>query len=513
MAATSRPGRRPGVCLALAVLALPALAAGIDDDWRRCIATAGEDGDLACLRLAAQEEVRAADLLRLADELIAAKAYGRAVRLLAEAVRRQPQQAALADRLRLARSYADEEAWVARRQGGAAAPRNDEVGVSLARIRCTRLSGAEALAACDEALRSLPDDADLLAARGDLLAAAGNIAEASAAYARALGSKPDNPLLRQKLALLGGGAPPRPVVQAPEAGGDLDQRLATLQRLRERKLINEAEYAKRKAALLDTAIGGSRAGDAVAAKAPAAPRPVPAIDFGRYHALVVGIDGYKHLPKLETARNDARAIAAILRDHYDFKVRLLTDASREQIMEALDEYRERLGANDNLLIYYAGHGWLDKEADQGFWLPVDARAERRSQWLSNDTVRDAAKAMKAKHLLVVADSCFSGTLTRSFVVPPIRDEDYLKRMAGKKARLAIASGGLEPVADSTGGGHSPFAQTLVNILKDNQGVMDGTTLFGELRRPVAVNADQTPEFADIRRAGHDGGDFLFVRRR
>jgi hypothetical protein len=240
---------------------------------------------------------------------------------------------------------------------------------------------------------------------------------------------------------------------------------------------------------------------------------VPAIDFGRYHALVIGIDSYKHLPRLETARNDARAIAAILRDHYDFKVRLLTDASREQIMEALDEYRERLGTYDNLLIYYAGHGWLDKEADQGFWLPVDARAERRSQWLSNDTVRDAAKAMKAKHLLVVADSCFSGTLTRSFVVPPIRDEDYLKRMAGKKARLAIASGGLEPVADSTGGGHSPFAQTLVNILKDNQGVMDGTTLFGELRRPVAVNADQTPEFADIRRAGHDGGDFLFVRRR
>lgn len=511
MAVTSSPGAWRPLALALALLAAAAAAAS-DDDWRRCVAAAGEDADLACLRLAAREDARVPELLRLADELIAAKAYGRAVKLLEEAVRRQPQQVALADRLRLARSYADEAAWVARREGSASEPRQDEVAVSLARIRCTRLSGVEALAACDEALRSLPEDADLLAAKGDLLAAAGRVGEASAAYARALASKPDNPMLRQKLALLGGPSA-KPAPSAADAGGDLDQRLATLQRLRERKLISEAEYGRRKTALLDTALGGSRAGEPVAAKAPAAPRPVPAIDFGRYHALVIGIDGYKHLPKLETARNDARAIAAILRDHYDFKVRLLTDASREQIMEALDEYRERLGANDNLLIYYAGHGWLDKEADQGFWLPVDARAERRSQWLSNDTVRDAAKAMKAKHLLVVADSCFSGTLTRSFVVPPIRDEDYLKRMAGKKARLAIASGGLEPVADSTGGGHSPFAQTLVNILKDNQGVMDGTTLFGELRRPVAVNADQTPEFADIRRAGHDGGDFLFVRRR
>ncbi len=518
MAATTKPVRLPHLGLglvALGLLATAAVATEPDDDWRRCVAAAGREGDEACGRLAGLATERVPDLLRLADELIAHKAYTRAVGLLEAALLRQPGHGALTDRLKLARSYADEQAWVARRQdGGAATPRADEVGIALARIRCTRLSGAEALAACDEALRSLPDDADLLATKGDLLAAAGQVAEATAAYGRALGSKPDNPLLRQKLALLGGiSHRPPTVAPAAETTGSLDQRLATLQRLRDRRLINEAEYERRKTALLDGALGPSRAVEVAPTKAPAAARPVPAIDFGRYHALVVGIDSYKHLPKLETARNDARAIAAVLKDHYDFKVRLLTDATREQIIEALDEYREKLGANDNLLIYYAGHGWLDKEAEQGFWLPVDARAERRSHWLSNDTVRDTARAMKAKHLLVVADSCFSGTLTRGFAVPPIRDEEYLKRMTGKKARQAMASGGLEPVADSSGGGHSPFAQTLVNILRGNEGVMDGTTLFGELRRPVAVNADQTPEFSDIRRAGHDGGDFLFVRRR
>jgi len=30
---------------------------------------------------------------------------------------------------------------------------------------------------------------------------------------------------------------------------------------------------------------------------------------------------------------------------------------------------------------------------------------------------------------------------------------------------------------------------------------------------VMLKADQTPAYADVRKAGHEGGDFLFVRRR
>jgi len=30
---------------------------------------------------------------------------------------------------------------------------------------------------------------------------------------------------------------------------------------------------------------------------------------------------------------------------------------------------------------------------------------------------------------------------------------------------------------------------------------------------VLLNAQQTPQYSDVRQAGHDGGDFLFVRRR
>jgi hypothetical protein len=67
--------------------------------------------------------------------------------------------------------------------------------------------------------------------------------------------------------------------------------------------------------------------------------------------------------------------------------------------------------------------------------------------------------------------------------------------------------------DDSGGGnqHSPFASALLEALEENQSVMDGTQLFERIRRPVMLHSDQTPEYADIRKAGHDGGDFLFVR--
>jgi len=112
----------------------------------------------------------------------------------------------------------------------------------------------------------------------------------------------------------------------------------------------------------------------------------------------------------------------------------------------------------------------------------------------------------------VVDSCYSGTLTRGVKVT-LQSPDYLQRMATKRARVVLTSGGLEPVSDSGGGAkHSVFASAFINALRDNESLMDGTELFLKIRRPVMINAPQTPEYADIRFAGHEGGDFLFVRR-
>lgn len=60
---------------------------------------------------------------------------------------------------------------------------------------------------------------------------------------------------------------------------------------------------------------------------------------------------------------------------------------------------------------------------------------------------------------------------------------------------------------------SPFAKAFIDALGDKDSIMDGTQLFSKMRRPVMVAAQQTPQYADVRQAGHDGGDFLFVRKK
>ena len=109
---------------------------------------------------------------------------------------------------------------------------------------------------------------------------------------------------------------------------------------------------------------------------------------------------------------DAKAVAAMLEQDYGFTVSLLFDATEEAVIGEMNRMRRSLTPQDNLLIYYAGHGWYDEEADRGYWLPVDAAADNQSSWISNADITDMLKAMKEKHVLVVADSCFSGTLTR-----------------------------------------------------------------------------------------------------
>ena len=95
-----------------------------------------------------------------------------------------------------------------------------------------------------------------------------------------------------------------------------------------------------------------------------------------------------------------------------------------------------------------------------------------------------------------------------------RRPGYISRLSQKRARCVISSGGIEPVIDSGGKGlHSVFASAFLDALEENKEIMDGIQLFNKLRRPVMLNSDQTPEYSDIRKAGHEGGEFLFVRKK
>jgi uncharacterized caspase-like protein/HEAT repeat protein len=233
-----------------------------------------------------------------------------------------------------------------------------------------------------------------------------------------------------------------------------------------------------------------------------------------YHALVIGIDQYKKITKLKTAISDAQTVASVLKDDYGFIVKTLLNPTRAEVINAISEYRKQLTTKDGLLIYYAGHGWLDKEADEGYWLPVDATEDNEANWISTSSnITASLRAMEARHVLVVADSCYSGKLTRGLNITP-KSPSQISRLQEKKARKVIASGGLEPVADSNGKEkHSVFASAFLKALRENNQIMTSTDLFSTVRTSVIRNADQTPEFGVIHKAGDDGGDFVFVKKR
>lgn len=115
---------------------------------------------------------------------------------------------------------------------------------------------------------------------------------------------------------------------------------------------------------------------------------------------------------MKTAAADAREVERVLRETYGFQTKLLVNATRSQIVAALSAYRRELSPDSNLLIYYAGHGYNDKDADKAYWLPVDATLDDVSNWIIADEITTGIRVIPARHVLVIADSCYSGTLTR-----------------------------------------------------------------------------------------------------
>ena len=244
-------------------------------------------------------------------------------------------------------------------------------------------------------------------------------------------------------------------------------------------------------------------------------------DFGTYYAIIIGNDNYLHLPKLRTAANDARQVNRVLREKYGFNTTLLIDADRRTILSTLYKLRERLTEKDNLLIYYAGHGDLDRANDRGYWLPVDAEPDNPSNWISNNAVTDIINTLVSKHIFVVADSCYSGTLSRT-AIPQVdvnlSDElrkQWLRLMTKSRSRTVLTSGGLEPVLDEGAEGHSVFAQAFVAALTDNRDIMQGYNLYRKVvdvvaQRAARLGVNQVPEYAPIKHAGHETGQFFFV---
>jgi len=248
------------------------------------------------------------------------------------------------------------------------------------------------------------------------------------------------------------------------------------------------------------------------------------IKFGRYHALIIGNINYLKLPRLKTAVNDAREVSEILRAKYGFDTRLLLNSKSDEIMQVLNQYRKTLTENDNLLIYYAGHGYLDVKNNRSYWQAIDADPDSTVNWISDYMITDQLNLMSAKEVLIIADSCYSGALTRGVMEQLESGQsidarlEYIKELAKGHARTVLSSGELAPVLDAGGGGHSVFANVLLSVLESNDQVIEGNRLHQEMSAYVVSESKrfgltQVPLYAANTQAGHISGDFIFVPKK
>ncbi len=236
---------------------------------------------------------------------------------------------------------------------------------------------------------------------------------------------------------------------------------------------------------------------------------------GKYYALLIAVQDYSNseIGKLDYPVSDARQLMEVLSSRYNFEkenIKILNNPDRKTIYKTLQGMRKQLTDRDNLLIFYAGHGmWLD-DMKQGFWLPRDAAGlDDPSDWIPNSSIRNYIKAIRAKHVLLVTDACFSGGIFKLREVsgnPGISAEKIYEL----PSRKAMTSGSLKAVPDQ-----SVFVEFLIKRLKENtEQYIDAQKLFVKLRDAVINNSkvNQTPLYGAISEAGDEGGDFVFVRR-
>jgi hypothetical protein len=238
------------------------------------------------------------------------------------------------------------------------------------------------------------------------------------------------------------------------------------------------------------------------------------LQTGTYRALLIANEDYEFWSDLDTPIADVEALEETLNEDYSFDVKLLKNASRKEILSEIYHLGANAAFDDHVLIYYAGHGIVDSDTKEGYWIPSAADQSFRPDWVSNSEIRTALKSIKSKHLLVMADSCYSGTLVRSGTqITATISNSVIKRLFSKKARVAITSGGNEPVVDSLGGAsHSVFAGAFLEALNNNsEFYTPASVFFSKIREKVTRQANQTPLYSNISELDDDGGEFVFKK--
>ena len=234
-------------------------------------------------------------------------------------------------------------------------------------------------------------------------------------------------------------------------------------------------------------------------------------------AVVIGINKYNPWPGLEYAVNDAKAVrGSLVRMGYDKVIEIYDrDATRLRITRVLgDELLGILGPNDCLLVYFAGHGAteMSKNGEQeGYIVPADAdTANFEGTAISMSYIHNMIKRYRAKHILFVFDSCYSGLGLKRGGGQKKSDE-FVQNMATKMVRMIITAGGKDEQAAETKG-HGVFTKSFLDVLDgEAQLSRDHFILASDvgqyIREQVGkkTNFSQTPQYGWL-----DGeGDYIF----
>jgi Caspase domain len=235
-------------------------------------------------------------------------------------------------------------------------------------------------------------------------------------------------------------------------------------------------------------------------------------DFGTYHALLIAVEDYvdPSVNKLDNPVKDAMQLQKTLTTAYHFdpqNVKLLKNPSKKEVFTELARLRTAVKETDNLLVFYAGHGYWDKDMEKGYWLPTDAERDLPTNWIANEDVTGYVRAIKSKHTLLISDACFSGGIfkTREAFTGQRAVEEVYKM----SSRKAITSGNLTLVPDK-----SVFIQYLVKKLEENkEKFLTEEQLFSQFKMAVMNNSPgQIPQFGTIINTGDEGGNFVFIRK-
>ena len=225
---------------------------------------------------------------------------------------------------------------------------------------------------------------------------------------------------------------------------------------------------------------------------------------GKQYLILIAIDNYIYWQPLSNPVNDAKEVKSILTDRYyiDEVIELYNnDATLKNIRLMFDDMQKKVKEEDSILIFYAGHGHLDRVSKTGYWIPVDGGDNEIEQdkWLPNSAIKGMLDNIPSKHVFLISDSCFSGDFLKAHRGRVERiDNDYFSKSYSLKSRQALTSGALETVPDQ-----SEFAVQLKRILKyNNRPYLDPNMLFVDLRDTIHKTM---PMFGSLTGTNHEEG--------